>query len=131
MTEEDSSPSLIRNGEEIPKEVLDDIYKDEYNEDIDYPNKNKIECCDLSLGCIGEKTCHCFNEFISKETLIPLGLNILLWGWMAVAILNYADVIDLPRKNFFGDFFDFIGKGFSSSTDTSNQTGDDDGIGIL
>ena len=52
-------------------------------------------------------------------------MNILVWGWMSVLILNYTDVIHFPRKNLFTDSdLSFLSKGGSSG-------GGDDGLGYL
>ena len=58
----------------------------------------------------------CFNGFLAPEILTPICFNILVWGWMSVMILNYADVIDLPRKNLFGSGGGSSGSSYSSSS---------------
>ena len=143
MTDTYTTPGPTSSHDEIPKEVLDNICttEDEYSapevpEDNSAKNKNQSliqNSTDAKPSSSSECICYnldkitgCFGGFFSPEILIPIGCNILLLGWIAVMILNYTDVIDLPRKNLFsGSFFDGswdFGGGSSSN---------DEGAGIV
>ena len=145
MTDTSITPGSTSSHEKIPKEVLANVCttEDEYSEpevpeDNSSKNKNhsliqnstdaKSSSCSECICYYLDKIFGCFCGFFSPAILIPLGCNLLLWGWMAVMVLNYADVIDIPRKNLFSNFFSD-----SNSWDFSDGGGggDSDGVGYL
>ena len=140
MTDTYTTPGSITYNEKIPKEVLDNVCtpKDKYEapeipKENSYENKNQplisdstkakpSSCSECKCQFI-DKITDCFCDFLSPEILFPIGSNILLWIWMSVMILNYANIIDLPRKNLYTmDSWSFLSDAGGSG---------EDGLGIL
>jgi hypothetical protein len=140
MTDSYTTPGCINDSVETPKEASENVCKtkDEYaapEVQTVNPDENKeqalidksaptptitdkFSCTECYYHYYDKVTdffrffCECVGGFFYPAIIIPIGCNILLWGWMSVAILNYADVIDLPRKNL-----------FSSSDSSSSSSG--------